>query len=289
MDDLFELFLKEKRYLANVTEKTLLFYKSSYSTLKRSLEGEISKQSLNQVVIKLRQSGIKTTSINCYARGINSFLSWLYENGYLKEKLRIKALPEEKKNKSIYTEVELKALLSWKPSNETEQRLYALLLTLIDTGVRINEALTLTKSKVDFDNLLITVYGKGSKERTIPISPELRKVLYKWCKKHSFELVFCNRDGNKLSANNLRRDMKILFKRLGISTDGSFHKFRHTFGYNFARTVAKITGDARNGIFHLQKQLGHSCLQTTRIYVDIQPEDLKELHLQTSILSRLKS
>jgi integrase len=83
--------------------------------------------------------------------------------------------------------------------------------------------------------------------------------------------------------------MKILFKRLGISTDGSFHKFRHTFGYNFARTVAKITGDARNGIFHLQKQLGHSCLQTTRIYVDIQPEDLKELHVQTSILSRLKS
>jgi integrase/recombinase XerD len=163
-----------------------------------------------------------------------------------------------------------------------------LIATLIDTGIRINEALTLKRSKVDFDNLLITVYGKGNKERTIPISPELRKVLYRWSKRHTFELIFCNHDGGKLLQSNIRRDLKALCNRLGISTDGSFHKFRHTFGYNFAKTVARVTGDANKGIFHLQKMLGHTTLTTTRVYVDIQPEDLKDIHTQVYMLTKLR-
>lgn len=298
MDALFARFLEEKRYLANVSPSTVIFYQNSYRALKKILGEQLlstpeapvplTKQLLKSFVIGLQESGVAVSSINCWSRGINSFLSWLYENEHLTEKLRIKLLPEEKKRKPTYTEAELKALLSWKPSTWTEWRLYALIHFLIDTGARINEALTLTRAKIDFDNLLLTIKGKGNKERVIPMSPELRKVLYSWLKKHSFDLVFPNRDRAKLRPSNIRRDLKALYKKLGISTTGSFHKFRHTFGYNFARTVATVTGDAHNGIFHLQQQLGHTTLQTTKIYVDIQPEDLALMHKKTSILSRLK-
>ncbi len=57
---------------------------------------------------------------------------------------------------------------------------------LIDTGVRINEALTLKNQNVDFDNLLVTVMGKGGKERIIPISAELRKIMYRYSTKYKY-------------------------------------------------------------------------------------------------------
>ena len=82
MGDLFEQFLKERRYLLNVTEKTLTFHKHCYTALGRSLGEEtiadfpaaFIKATVNYVVIGLRESGIRTTSISCQARGINAFL-----------------------------------------------------------------------------------------------------------------------------------------------------------------------------------------------------------------------
>jgi site-specific recombinase XerD len=88
--------------------------------------------------------------------------------------------------------------------------LLALLTLLTDTGVRINEALTLTRGAVDFENLLIDVKGKGSKVRRIPFSLECRKVLFKHSRSHSHELVFCNRDSAKIRYDNLRRDFRRL-------------------------------------------------------------------------------
>jgi integrase/recombinase XerD len=67
------------------------------------------------------------------------------------------------------------ALVQWKPRRATERRLRALVCTLIDTGLRISEATTLTLDRVDFDNLLLTVKGKGNKERRVPFSYELRR------------------------------------------------------------------------------------------------------------------
>jgi len=57
---------------------------------------------------------------------------------------------------------------------------YALACTLTDTGVRIDEALGLRRGDVDFDNLLLKVRGKGRKERLVPFSFELRRLLFRW-------------------------------------------------------------------------------------------------------------
>ena len=183
LDCLFEQFVKEKRFLHNVTNNTVIWYWQSWKAFKRSVGADsVDKQLLTELVMKLRESGISATSVNDYTRAINSFLSWLHENGHTSEHLKIKQLKEEKKVIQTFKDEHLKALLNWKPKGFYEWRLYALVCLIVDCGVRIEEALTLELSKVDLENLLLTVYGKGNKERIIPMSFELRKVFWRYIK-----------------------------------------------------------------------------------------------------------
>jgi integrase/recombinase XerD len=289
MEKLFELFLRERRYLKNITPKTEIYYRNSWGAYKRYTGSEkLSKAQLTEWVVAMREKGLKPVTCNTWISGINAFCNWLYENEHLPERLKLSKLKVAKGGRKVLDESVLKAIIRYKPAEFSMIRLRTLLLLLMDTGLRIDEALTLSKRGVDFDNMLITVMGKGRKERTIPMSYEMKKVLYKHLKGHKHDLVFCTRHGGKLSVHNLWRDYGVLCENLGIEKKGAFHAFRHTFAYNYTKTFAKMTGNAENGIFHLQQQLGHSDLNTTRIYVDLQPEDLQEAHAMTSLLSRIR-
>lgn len=159
-----------------------------------------------------------------------------------------------------------------------ERRLHTLILTALDSGCRVNELLTLQRNSVDFDNLLFTIRGKGNKQRIVPFSFEVRRILYKLLQRHSFELVFCTRHGGKVSYHNLNRDYRKLCEKLKIKKEGSFHRLRRTFALNSVRNAG--------GLFHLQKQLGHTTLTMTRRYTELETTDLQKAH--TSLLSRLR-
>jgi integrase/recombinase XerD len=281
--ELFERFVREKTYLSNVTPKTVSFYRQSFNAYIKAV-GEVMPDRfvLNDFVIKLRERGMSPTGANVYIRGINSFLSWLWENNQLGERLKIKQMKEEQKIIQTYTEAHIKAFVNWKPDGWYEWRMYALLCTLIDTGARIDrELLPLKREKVDLDNCLIRLSGKGNKERFVPMSLELRRILYRWLDKNEYDLVFPTRDGVKLSYRNAFRDFKNLCTKLGIEgVRTSFHTFRHTFAVNYVRNGGNI--------FYLQKALGHASLQVTRRYTELSEEDLKLMHKQTSILGRLR-
>ena len=72
--------------------------------------------------------------------------------------------------------------MEWKPKGQAQTRLQTLVMTLADTGARIDEVLSLQWSDVDFDNLLVPLHGKGSKDRIVPFSLELRRFLFRWQK-----------------------------------------------------------------------------------------------------------
>ena len=176
-----------------------------------------------------------------------------------------------------FTPSQVKALVNYKPKDYFSKRLHTILLVLMDTGIRINEALTLEKSGVDFDNLLVSVIGKGDKERIVPFSIELRKTLYQFVKLHKFDLVFCNRYGGKLGYNNIRRDYNKLIDKLGIEgIDGSFHAFRRCFATNYI----KENGNP----LKLQRMLGHTTLKITNEYVKLIVDDLSKEQQRTSLL-----
>lgn len=280
MEELFEQFLQEKIYLKNVTNRTVGFYRQSFTALKKH-GGQLSKEGLNQFIITMRQSGISPVTCNTYIRGVNSLLTWLYENNHTTERLRAKQLKEEKKVIKIFSDSQLRLLVSYKPKGVYESRLHTLVCLLIDTGIRIEEALTLERVKVNLEDLLITVHGKGNKERTIPISLECRKVLFKYMRDNQSSLVFCTRHGDRLSYFNILRDFKKQCAKLGITgVRASFHTLRHGFALNYVRSGGSL--------FHLQKALGHTTLQMTRRYTELQTDDLSLMHRKTSLLSRLR-
>ncbi len=77
-----------------------------------------------------------------------------------------------------YSAPQLQLLLGWKPKKVTGHRLSTLIVLLADTGSRIDEALSLSRKDIDFDNLLFLLHGKGRKDRLVPMSLELRKRLF---------------------------------------------------------------------------------------------------------------
>jgi integrase/recombinase XerD len=286
MDTLFERFLQEKRYLIGVSKKTIEWYKYSFKAYKRVLNGNSealpTQLTLTQFVIELRKSGISAGAMNNYIRGMNVFLGWLFENEYIPQQLKIKRVKEEQTIIETFTDPQLQRIVDYKPKDYFELRLYTLLLTAMDTGCRIEELLTLTRDNVDFDSLILKVTGKGKKERIVPISIELRKSLFKLLRKHEFELVFCTQRGHTLGYRNMLRGFKLLAERLGINGIRiSFHTLRHTFAVNYVRHGGNV--------LYLQRALGHTDLAMTKRYVNLQTEDLKKMHLQTSQLSRLKN
>ena len=86
-------------------------------------------------------------------------------------------------------------IVNYKPERRHEKRVHTMLCVLADAGIRINELLTLRKADVDLENLLVKVTGKGRKERVVPMSLELRKILWKCIRTHTFELLNSNSYG----------------------------------------------------------------------------------------------
>lgn len=188
----------------------------------------------------------------------------------------MKKVKEEQTVIETFSDKQLEAIVSYKPKNKAQARLHALLLTAIDTGCRIEELLTLTRSNVDFDSLVLKVIGKGRKESIVPFSIELRKSLFKLLKSHDFELVFCTGQGGALNYNNMLRDFKLLAKKLGISgVRVSWHTLRHTFAVNYVR--------GGGNLFYLQHQLGHTDLNMTKRYVNLQTTDIVVINIPSSI------
>ena len=105
---------------------------------------------------------------------------WLRDEGHHSERLELSLLEVEQRIIQTLTDEQLRALLTQKPKRFDQWRLHALVCVLLDVGLRIEEALTLRRSYIDFDNLLVTVFGKGRKERRVPFSFELRKVLFRY-------------------------------------------------------------------------------------------------------------
>jgi integrase/recombinase XerD len=277
----FDIFLNERRFLKNVSPRTVDFY----GDVKRALErfhpdGEFTKQSLKRFVEAMREAGVKPVSCNTWISGVNAYLHWLFDEALIPQRLSIAKLKVEQRNVQTFNTAQLQRLLAWKPRRWTERRLYVLVAILLDTGLRIEEALTLHRAELDLDNLVLRVRGKGDKYRLVPLSVEGRRLLYRWLGQHTSPLVFPTRDGTRLKHRSSLRAFAGLCKKLGIAGPRcSFHTLRHTFATNYIR----YGGD----VFRLQRVLGHATLEMTRKYLDLQVSDLQAIHSGISLLGRL--
>jgi integrase/recombinase XerD len=185
----FEQFIKERQYLHNVSPRTIEWYRESFRWLGTEIPTE---GDLKAFVVRIREKGLKPTSCNNRIRAINSYLRWSGST------LKMRRLREEQRVLPTFSVSDISRLAHWKPMGFYQSRLHTLVVTLIDTGCRVNEVLSLRGSDCDFDNLLLTVRGKGKKERKIPMSLELRRFLWKHGQYTCGDLVFSTKDGRKL-------------------------------------------------------------------------------------------
>jgi site-specific recombinase XerD len=282
---LFERFLQEKQYLDNIAPTTVRSYNLAFNWFEKcggdgGDGGEFTQDAIDNFVVGLRKAGMSPGGCNVKIRSINSFLSWCYRKGHAPD-LKIKTFRVKDVVPYQLNDAHIRALISYKPKDKYEKRLHALILTCIDTGCRIDELLTLKRTDVNLDTCLIRVLGKGNKERVIPFSIELRKVLYKLLQSHQFSmgtLTFCNRHGGKLNYHNMRRDLKELSGRLGIEVN--FHDFRRYY----------ITNAVKQGVNPLivQRLVGHSSLSVTQRYIRLVTDDLSLAVSGTSALARYR-
>jgi integrase/recombinase XerD len=283
MQPRFEQFIRERQYLHNVTPSTVEWYRHSLKWLDSESP---SQQELKDAVIRMSVSGRRATGCNCAIRAINTFLHW---NSGSERKCgpgcqhpRIQRLKEPQLVLPAYTAQQVRQLVTWKPKGKYQRRLHLLILLLLDTGARITEALTLRVCDLDMENLLVTLDGKGRKQRVVPFSFELRKALFRFIKDFGRKLdalLFANRSQTVLAHRNVLRNVKNLCKRLGFKAPArTLHAFRHTMATNYIRRGGSVAA--------LQRILGHSSITTTMRYVHVQTADLSANHERVSLLSR---
>lgn len=257
MSSRFEEFLRAGVYLRNWSPRTIRTYRQGLALLPCEVP---TKSQLDGWVIGMRERGLSAGASNVHIRSVNSYLSWLHEEGHTSTHLRVRVLKASKKHLTLLSDVEIRSLLAHRP-RFGELRPWVMLLTLLDSGVRISELLGIERSRVDLDNLTFVVFGKGAKERVVPFSHELRKVLYRWTTKRKAQgkYLFATRTGGKLVYRNVVRDMQKLCARIGIKTHIHPHLCRH----QFASSYITRGGD----IYRLSRLLGHTSISTTQLYL----------------------
>jgi integrase/recombinase XerD len=279
----FAEFIRERQLLSNVSPSTLEWYKYSFKWLRTESP---SQEELKDAVLRMREKGLKATGCNSAIRAINTYIHWANAGPDVKcgsacKHPKIAQLKEPQLVLPTFTEQQIRLLVAWKPEGTYQRRLHLLVLFLLDTGCRISEALTLRVPEIDFENLLVTLEGKGRKQRVVPFSFELRKALFRYCKESNRgpdSLLFANCTQTQLGRRNVLRDVKLLCRKLGFAPPGrTLHAFRHTFAVNYLRRGGSV--------FHLQKVLGHSTLEMTRRYANLVTADLQAVHERVSLLS----
>ncbi len=197
-----------------------------------------------------------SSSVNAAMSSLNSFFAFI---GW--RDIRIKALKIQRqifsnKDKEL-TKAEYERLLSAAKIKKNE-RLYLLMQTICSTGIRVSELRFVTCEALKKGQAVISCKGKM---RTIFLPKELCKMLKEYVKKQGIKdgSVFVSRNGKPLDRSYIWKMLKSLCEAAGVSKDKVFpHNLRHLF----ARTYYSLQKD----IVRLADILGHSSIETTRIY-----------------------
>ncbi len=232
-------------------------------------------------------------TVKGYMLIVQAFFSWCDREGLLEGRTNpTKKVPRVKAPKFViqtFTPAQLAELLdACDMDTPYGYRDYAMLLLLMDTGIRASELCGLRLG--DIQEGYITVFGKGSKQREVGLGPIAGQALWKYINQYRKALgpkaiedhVFIGQNGVPLLRGGLYQALQRLGERAHI--DGvrlSPHTFRHTF----ARAWLENGGE----IFKLSRVLGHSEMQTTQVYLrDFQSREARVEHAQFSPVERLK-
>ncbi|HEY5971786.1 MAG TPA: tyrosine recombinase XerC [Pseudoxanthomonas sp.] len=149
----------------------------------------------------------------------------------------------------------------------------ALLELFYSSGLRLSELCGLHWHDLDLANGFVTVLGKGSKQRKVPVGSHARKALDAWREEHKATgdaPVFPGRNGGPISQRAVQIRMKLLAQKQGMFKNVHPHMLRHSF----ASHILESSGDLRG----VQELLGHADIATTQIYTHLDFQHLAKVY-----------
>ena len=289
----------ELAFLArHLSPNTLLDYQNTFRKFIEFLDDDppIAAITQHQVERFLAAQTVSNKTILNYHVGLSALWTWAVKNKLVEEHiLHQVARPKPQQPEIIpFTEEEVRAVLNAvqysipfnRPGKRACRRLLpeadrnrAVILTLLDTGLRASELCNLTIQRVDIRNnkRISILAGKGNKDRHIPISPRTAQAIWKyWTSRPDSRLgepAFATDSGRPIERNNLGNMLAGAGERAGID-QGNPHRFRHTFAITYLRNG----GD----IYTLQEILGHTTLDMVRRYLEIAQADIERSHRRAS-------
>ena len=281
----FKIYLKIERGLSeNSIESYGSDLKSLYSFIKKNHLSDNLKKCDSDVIKKFIYEQSKINNPKTQSRrisGIRSFFDYLTFESYLKinpsdliETPKIgKKLPDSLSLNEI-----IKIINNIDLNHPQGIRNRAIIETLYASGLRVSELINLKLSNLFFKENLIKVFGKGNKQRLVPLGKFSKKYLKiyienqrsksKTMKNHS-DTIFLNRNGHQLS----RFMVFTIIKQLAIKSNIKKKISPHTFRHSFATHLIENGADLRT----IQKLLGHENIITTEIYTHLDTKHLKKI------------
>lgn len=161
---------------------------------------------------------------------------------------------------------------SIKPDTWFDKRNLAMFETFYSTGMRVSEIEGMNMDDIDFQNQMIRVLGKGSRERIVPVGKRALNAIkeYRASLKEYQMPVFLNKDFSRLGSRSIRRILDQIVKACQLSVPVSPHTLRHSFATHMLDSGADLRG--------IQEILGHKSLSTTQIYTHVSMDRLMQVY-----------
>ncbi|MDF2569897.1 MAG: xerD 2 [Sporomusa sp.] len=235
---------------------------------------------LNNLQVKGR--AVSTISRNLAA--IKSFYQYLVRERHLEKDpaVNLESPKLEKKLPKILSITEVEELLKQPNTFQpTGLRDKAMLELLYATGIRVSELISLNISDVNLDMGYIKCYGKGAKERIVPLGSIAAKCVQEYIAKGRPKLVrtyeeaslFVNHHGNRLTRQGFWKIIKKYAMEANITKEITPHTLRHSFATHLLENGADLRS--------VQEMLGHADISTTQIYTHVTKNRLKEVYDKT--------
>jgi integrase/recombinase XerD len=230
----------------------------------------------------LADAGLSASTRSRYMSSIRGLHRFLFANGNAASDVsEVIDMPKTgRKLPDVLTIEQIDVILE-QPDNTTTYGLRdrAILETLYACGLRVSELITLRRRDIIHESEIVRIFGKGSKERIVPIGLSALKWIDEYYAKSrpllvqpsgSEDALFLNKAGKKLSRMGIWKIIDKYVREAGITLNIHPHTFRHSFATHLLEGGADLRA--------VQEMLGHSDISTTQIYTHIDRNFLKEVH-----------
>jgi len=275
-----EKFLSYLEIEKNYSKHTLVNYqvdlKEFFAFIGETPIEKVDYLILRRYLAKIREKDHKPRTIARKLSSMRSLMKFLTREGYIKNNpSSLLTTPKlDKKLPEFLTEDEAVKLLE-APDLKSEFGLRdrAILETLYSTGVRVSELVGLDVERVDFIANVAKVFGKGKKERLVPIGDKALFAIRQYLEKRKHQAakpLFLNKNGTRISTRSICNITEKYIRKTGTRESISPHALRHSFATHLLNRGADLRC--------VQELLGHVNLSTTQIYTHMTTEKLRSVY-----------